>query len=141
MTRPFDPAGRRVLPFSERSITLPEEIAVRPLASLVATTLLAVGATRADSPPAGSIGAELTIHNATLVVDNVDDGGPAAKAGVKAGDVVIKINDLVVKEKGLTAKDVEAAGAELAKYKPGQKIKLTVKRGGKEHKLEVTVGK
>ena len=41
----------------------------------------------------------------------------------------------------MTAKDVEAAGNEILKHKSGQKIKLTVKRNGKEHKLVVTVGK
>jgi len=112
---------------------------MRPLAALVAIGLLAAGAAFAAEP--GSIGAELTIHNGSLVVDNVDEGGPAEKAGVKAGDVIVRINDLVVKEKGLTAKDVEAAGKEILKHKPGEKIKLTVKRDGKERKLEVTLGK
>jgi putative serine protease PepD len=108
---------------------------------MTAVILLAVGAARADRPPAGSIGAELSVDNGSLVVDNVDPGGPAEKAGVKAGDVVVKINDLVVKEKGLAARDVEMAGQEIAKHEPGDKLKLTVKRGGKEHRLEVTLGK
>jgi predicted metalloprotease with PDZ domain len=116
-----------------------EEFAVRPLLLLAALGLLIVGAARADDPPA--IGAELSIDNDTLVVDNIVPGGPAEKAGLKAGDVIIKINNLQLKEKGLTAKEVEAAGNEILKQKPGDKIKLTVKREGKEHKLELTVGK
>jgi putative serine protease PepD len=115
---------------------------MRPLVALVALVavgLLAGGAAFAAEP--GSIGAELTVSNGSLVVDNIDEGGPAAKAGVRAGDVIVRINDLAVKEKGLTAKDVEAAGKEIAKHKPGEKIKLTVKRDGKERKLDVTVGK
>ena len=85
-------------------------------------------------------GADDILTNAR-VVDSVAEGGPAEKAGLKAGDVIVKINDLVVKETGLAAKDVEAAGNEILKHKAGDKIKLTVKREGKEHRLEVTVGK
>ncbi len=114
---------------------------MRSLVSFTALALLVAGVAYADDQPEVSIGAELTIDNDTLVVDNIDQGGPAEKAGLKAGDVIVRINDLVVKEKGLTAKDVEAAGNEILKHKPGDKIKLTVKRNGKEHTLEVTVGK
>jgi putative serine protease PepD len=103
--------------------------------------LLAVGAARADDPPEDPLGAELFIDNDSLAVGNVEPGGPAEKAGLKVGDVIVRINDLVVKEKGLTARDVEAAGNEILKHKPGDKIKLTVKRAGKEHRLTVTVGK
>ena len=98
---------------------------MRPLVLLTALGLLEVGAARADDSAAGSIGAELSVDNDTLVVDGVDPGGRAEKAGLKAGDVIIKINDLVVKEKGLTAKEVEAAGN--AKHQPGDKIEPTVR--------------
>jgi C-terminal processing protease CtpA/Prc len=114
---------------------------VRPLVVFTAWTLLAVGAARADDPPEVSIGAELIIENGALVVANVDEGGSAEKAGLKAGDVIIRINNLVVREKGLTGKEVEAAGNEILKHKPGDKIRLTVKRDGKEHKVELTVSK
>jgi S1-C subfamily serine protease len=128
-------------PSPSPEIAFREEFAVRPLVSFTALTLLAFGAARADDPPAGSIGAEFSIENGTLVVDNIVEGGPADKAGVKAGDVIVRINDLAVREKGLTAREVEAAGNEILKHKPGDRIKLTVKRDGKEHKLEVTLGK
>jgi hypothetical protein len=42
---------------------------------------------------------------------------------------------------GLTAKNVEAAGKEIHKHKPGDKVRLTVNRDCKEHNLELTVGK
>ena len=73
---------------------------MRSLALLAALGLPVVVTARTDnSPEGGNIGAELTIENGTLVVDNIDEGGPAEKAGLKVGDVVTKINDLVVKEK------------------------------------------
>jgi S1-C subfamily serine protease len=49
---------------------------------------------------------------------------------VKSGDVV----------KGRTASEADAAGNEIRQYKPGEKIGLTVKRDGKEHRRAGTVG-
>ena len=69
---------------------------MRPLVLLTALGLLVVGAARADDSAAGSIGAELTVDNDSLVVDNVDPGGPGEKSGLKAGEVIIKINNLIV---------------------------------------------
>ena len=37
--------------------------------------------------------------------------------------------------------DLAGAIKEVGKYKPGEKIKLTVKRGDKEKIIEITVGK
>lgn len=71
---------------------------MRPLVVFTAWTLLAVGAVRADDPPEVSIGAELIIENGALVVANVDEGGSAEKAGLKAGDVITKVGDKKVED-------------------------------------------
>ena len=89
----------------------------------------------------GGLGIVISVRDNYPTVISPVEGTPAYSLGVQSGDVIIKINNLVVKEKGLTAKEVEAAGNEIIKQKPGDKIKLTVKRASKEHKLEVTVGK
>ncbi len=58
--------------------------------------------------------------------------GPADKAGMKAGDVITALGD----NKIANLEDFDAA---LCKYKAGDKIKVTIKRGGETKVLEVTV--
>lgn len=98
---------------------------------------------RAEDPPEGSIGVQIKIGdgmNNIVVVGTIKDS-PAEKAGFKEGDVFVKINDFKVKEKDLTQDDLIATVKEVVKNKPGTKIKVTVKRDGKEKEIEVTVAK
>lgn len=60
--------------------------------------------------------------------------GPAQKAGVKAKDVIIEFDGKPVDNPNDLAKLVDKA-------KPGETVDLTVKRGGEEKELSVTVGK
>jgi putative serine protease PepD len=66
------------------------------------------------------------------VVDVVP-GGPADKAGIRPGDVIVAVNTV----KTPTA---EALGAVLAELKPGKEVPVTVERGGKQVDLKVTLG-
>lgn len=60
-------------------------------------------------------------------------GSPAANAGLKANDVITKVNTTAIEEgKGLATL--------LAQYLPGDKVELTVLRDGKEQKISVTLG-
>lgn len=60
-------------------------------------------------------------------------GSPAEKAGLKEGDVVLKVGDKqITPESGLATK--------LARHKPGDKVELTILRDGKEQKVTVTLG-
>ncbi|WEH34482.1 trypsin-like peptidase domain-containing protein [Streptomyces sp. AM 4-1-1] len=63
----------------------------------------------------------------------VTPNGPAAKAGLKAGDVITKFNDTVI-DSGPTLI------GEIWTHKPGDKVTLTYKRGGKQSTAEVTLG-
>ena len=107
---------------------------MRLLAPLAALTLLAVQAARADDPPEGSIGIMIKNDDGKVVVVSTVEKGPAEKAGLKADDVIVKVNDH-------KAETVEDTAKEIVKHKPGEKIKITVSRGGKEMVIEVTVGK
>ncbi|MEW2210903.1 trypsin-like peptidase domain-containing protein [Streptomyces globisporus] len=63
----------------------------------------------------------------------ITPNGPAAKAGLKAGDVITKFNDTVI-DSGPTLI------GEIWTRKPGEKVTLTYERDGKEATAEVTLG-
>lgn len=65
--------------------------------------------------------------------DTVVDGGPADKAGVKEGDIITQVNSTDINEKNSLA-------SLLGKYQPGDKVKLTINRDGKNQTIEVTLG-
>ena len=66
-------------------------------------------------------------------VATVESGSPAAKAGMKVGDVITRFNDLTISEPNqLTAAVREQAA--------GAKVKITVQRNGQEQSLDVTLG-
>jgi C-terminal processing protease CtpA/Prc len=103
---------------------------------LVATGSLA----RAEDPPEGSIGVQIRIDDGKIVVVEPIKGSPAEKAGLKPDDVIVKIDDFKVKD-NVTEEDLSATVKEITKHKPGDKIKIGIKRGDKDMTIEVTVGK
>ncbi len=60
-------------------------------------------------------------------------GSPADKAGVKDHDVITKLNNISIDDK-------TSLTAALAKFKVGDKVALTVVRGGKTITLHATIG-
>ncbi|WP_065961826.1 S1C family serine protease [Streptomyces sparsogenes] len=60
-------------------------------------------------------------------------GGPADKAGLKSGDVIVKLNDTVI-DSGPTLI------SEIWTHKPGDKVTITYKRDGKQSTTQVTLG-
>jgi Peptidase family M28/PDZ domain len=64
-------------------------------------------------------------------IDGVTDGKPAAKAGIKTGDVIVKIGETDI-ENVYTYMDV------LATLSKGETAKVVVKRGNKDVVLDVT---
>jgi len=67
-----------------------------------------------------------------VYVLGTDPSGGAAKAGIKKGDIVTKINGRSI------ASGLEISGI-LASAQPGDKVKLTYIRDGKENTVEVTL--
>jgi putative serine protease PepD len=67
------------------------------------------------------------------LVASVQSGTPAAKAGLKDGDVIVAVNGAAVDTEG----DLIDA---LAAAKPGDRVKLTVERGSSRITLIVTLG-
>ncbi|HEX8913689.1 MAG TPA: PDZ domain-containing protein [Humisphaera sp.] len=85
-------------------------------------------------PQGPVIGARLGDANDGLKVEQVVTGGPAAKAGLKAGDVVVGVGDAQVR-------DYESFVPLVIQLKPGDVVNLKVRREGKYIELPVTLGK
>ncbi len=69
-----------------------------------------------------------------VLVTQVEDGSPAADAGLRQGDVIVKLNDD-------ETDNVAALRNRVALTKPGSEVRLTVLRNGKTRVLQATVGK
>lgn len=67
-----------------------------------------------------------------VFLESVDEKGPAAQAGLKAGDIITKVNDVVVNS-------VSAFEEEISYRYPGDKITLTYVRGGKSNTTNITL--
>lgn len=113
---------------------------MRAASAFALLVLCAATTVRAEDPPEGSIGVQVKIDEGKIVVVEPLKGSPAEKAGLKPGDVIVKIDDYKVKD-NVEQDDLQAAVKEIVKRKPGDKIKIGIKRDGKDMTLEVTVGK
>ncbi len=60
-------------------------------------------------------------------------GGPAAKAGLQAGDVITAVN-------GMHVTDINQFVATIANYAPGDTVTLTVNRGGSTKTVKLKLG-
>lgn len=81
------------------------------------------------------IGVQFRIIEDTIVVVQPIVGGPSAKAGIMAGDRIVKVNDSIVCGKNITNEDV----FKLLKGKRGTKVKLAIKRSDSEKLLHFTI--
>ena len=80
----------------------------------------------------GGIGATTKIIDAKLIVVEPYEDAPAAKAGIKAGDEIIKINDVLIEKTSLEN------AISLLNGVPNSKVTLQLKRQNKVFKTEVT---
>jgi carboxyl-terminal processing protease len=81
----------------------------------------------------GGVGIEVGMEDGFLKVIAPIDDTPAARAGIKAGDIIIKLDDKTVK--GMALDDA----VKLMRGKPGTKIELTITREGREKPFDVTL--
>jgi len=81
----------------------------------------------------GGLGMEVGMEDGFVKIIAPIDDTPAQKAGVQAGDLVIKIDDKPVKGMTLTE------AVKLMRGKPGTKIKLTIVRKGEDKPMVLTL--
>ena len=117
-----------------------------PLILVAAVLLLAAGvATAGEAPARGWLGVKMQSMNdaldkaldldegsGVLVVEVVDDS-PAARAGIESGDVILKIGGEPTPEPDVLAKLVAAA-------EPGDKMEIEYVRDGKTRETDVEIG-
>ncbi len=81
----------------------------------------------------GGLGIEVGMENGFVRVIAPIDDTPAHRAGVKAGDLIVRLDDTPVK--GLTLSEA----VKRMRGKPGSKIKLTILRQGEEKPVKITI--
>ncbi len=133
LTAPADAQTRE-----ERVITIPRGTGVMPGGAMWV---------RSDSRAVlgVTLGAGSARDTAGVTVEEVQADGPAAKAGLKAGDVIIAINGISLKVAKEDAEDLALAGLAqrrlqraMAKVKPGEAVSLQLRSGGQARTVSVT---
>jgi len=81
----------------------------------------------------GGLGIEVGMESGFIKVISPIDDTPAQRAGVHAGDLIIRLDDEPVKGKSLSD------AVKIMRGKPGSKIILTIIREGEEKPLKLTI--
>lgn len=92
--------------------------------------MLGVGIQQVTSELAASLGLK---EVRGVAVNSVTPGGPADKAGVKPGDVIVKLNGKDVNDTNVLRNQVAATG-------PGNEVTLTIVRDGQQQDVRVKLG-
>lgn len=67
-----------------------------------------------------------------VYVNGLTDGGAAGKAGLKAGDVIVRVGTMEVN-------NVPQLQEQVGRFRPGQRVPVTIVRDGREQVLELTL--
>jgi len=81
----------------------------------------------------GGLGIEVGMESGVVKVISPIDDTPASKAGIKAGDYIVKINEIQVQGKSLTE------AVDLMRGPVGSGIELTVRRKGEKKALKFNI--
>ena len=137
---PLIDADGAVIGMNTRTLVRGADLAI-PTITLrrVVDELLAHGGVRRGYLGVGAYPAQLSSQLAQLVgrdrgalLASLEDGGPAATAGLLVGDILVEVD-------GTAITGPESLRAALGD-RPGETIKLVIVRGGARHELAVTLG-
>ena len=79
------------------------------------------------------VGVEISIRDSEVVVIAPIEDSPAMKAGISAGDVIVRVNDEPIKGKSLESVEKMIKGI------PGSKVKIFIRREGYDDVLEYDI--
>lgn len=79
------------------------------------------------------VGITVSLKDGTLYIVTVREDGPAARAGVLAGDQIVRINDVLADSVGV------GETMQLLKGKAGEAVRLTVRRPGTKQFLDFSI--
>jgi Do/DeqQ family serine protease len=91
---------------------------------------LGITVVRANTDAARALGIK---ENKGVVVAQIQPGGSADRAGLKAGDVITSFNGVEVNDPNVFRNQVASAG-------PGAEVTLTILRDGREQQVRATLG-
>ena len=137
---PLIDADGAVIGMNTRTLLRGEDLAI-PTATLrrVVDELAAHGGVRRGYLGVGAFPAQLQAQLAQLIgrdrgalVGSIEDGSPAAAAGVQVGDIIVGVA-------GAAVSDPESLRLALGD-RPGEAVELTVVRGGAKQAIAVTLG-
>jgi S1-C subfamily serine protease len=129
---PLIDAAGAVIGMNTRTLLRGSDVAI-PISTLrrVVDELLAHGGIRRGYLGVGAYPAQLPGGQGALVA-NIEDGGPAAIAGLLVGDVIVEVDGAAV-----TGPDSLRA---VLGDRPGEAVKIVIVRGGARQELAVTIG-
>ncbi|MCB0790133.1 MAG: trypsin-like peptidase domain-containing protein [Flavobacteriales bacterium] len=67
-----------------------------------------------------------------VYVNGLSDGGAAAEAGVREGDVILRVGNIAVN-------NVPELQEQVSKFRPGDKVTITIERGGDEKVVDMVL--
>lgn len=111
------------------AVTLRRVIAELEVHGGIRRGYLGVGAFPAELPPPL---AQLAGHADGALVASLEDGGPAAMAGVIVGDIIVDIAGAAISGPDRLRTVLQD--------RPGEPVKVTLLRGGAKHELSITLG-
>lgn len=88
---------------------------------------------REQADESEGVGISVALREGTLTIVSVRENGPAARAGVLAGDQMVRINEVLTDSVGV------AEAIQLLTGKAGETLKLTVRRPGTKQFLEFSL--
>lgn len=89
---------------------------------------------RRNAPPRAVLGVQLDTTTEAVTISGLNTDSPAAKAGLQAGDVIVKLDDTAITS-------IEDLRNTMTGKSPGNKVMVTLQRGGETIEVEIELGR